>query len=719
MAEVANLFAALQILTEQVKVMAERNGGGSGKKWDNPERYKNLKVYAGEVKEFEEWSVKFRSLVSAGDAKVGQLMKAVEHDCTEEELVKNKYSQTSPEFDENDEGFIIQTAAEMYNLLLNITTGEANAVVRRSLGSGWLAWKRLTSSLNPRTLASGIKAISAVLNPPKVSQAAKADQVLDEWEDKMVKLQVEYGQMITSKMKVAVLYAMMPKDLQEKVLDACAVNWDETSEQDAGQLYTKVKAQLKNVAKARREMQGPKPMEVDRVSSQWADWSVDEWADQWGESETKGEEHVNEAPGEEAYVQYIGKGDGKSKGKGFQGNCYVCGGFGHTQWECPKGKGKGKGFGKDPYIKGGGKYNLKGGYMYKGYDKGYGKGKDNWYGKGKGSDYGKGGPVMQRACFGCGSTEHLLKDCPKNPSKVNHVSQEEPEEILFIGNVKEEWKNIPMKIGVLGRMDVRGPSVPRVVHPNRFRVLQVDEPDDEAFTQVFAVDVEEHEPTWEIKRDQVKGGKAGEGNRTTARAPEVSTATTEGAGKPCAAAGWLGRSVPQLSTRAEADITECGDISEGLKVLREEVQYVQAVQKESGMLNLGKGDIVVDSAADESCWPVGHGDAFPTKPTSRELKLRTANGGDMKHYGEKHVTFKYKGGEANDPVGLKFQVTDVKKPLLAVRRLVEKGNVVVLSSVEGESYIYNKEANMKIPIVKKGGSFVIEADFVQGFTRRA
>ena len=62
---------------------------------------------------------------------------------------------------------------------------------------------------------------------------------------------------------MAVLYGMMPKDLQDKVLDECAVNWNET---EAGRLYTKIKATLRNIAKARREMAGPKPMEVDRVA---------------------------------------------------------------------------------------------------------------------------------------------------------------------------------------------------------------------------------------------------------------------------------------------------------------------------------------------------------------------------------------------------------------------------------------------------------------------
>ena len=138
------------------------------------------------------------------------MMECVESECTEDQLVNNKYNELIPNFDKEDEPFIAQTAAEMYNVLLNVTTGEANAVVRRSLGMGWLAWKRLTTTLNPRTLASGIKAISGVLNPARITQAAKADSILDEWDDKLTKLRTEYSQDLTNKMKVAVLYSMLP-----------------------------------------------------------------------------------------------------------------------------------------------------------------------------------------------------------------------------------------------------------------------------------------------------------------------------------------------------------------------------------------------------------------------------------------------------------------------------------------------------------------------------
>jgi hypothetical protein len=104
----------------------------SGKKWDSLERYNNLTVFDGNTNGFEEWSVKFRSLVRAADVKVERLMETIESECTEEQLATNKLLELIPTFDKDDEAFVAQSSAEMFHVLLNVATGEASTLVRRS-----------------------------------------------------------------------------------------------------------------------------------------------------------------------------------------------------------------------------------------------------------------------------------------------------------------------------------------------------------------------------------------------------------------------------------------------------------------------------------------------------------------------------------------------------------------------------------------------------------
>ena len=668
MTTVDHLVDALRVLAEQqsalqqlvatmaqasTNAMSMSNGGGKSRMWEDIQYYKNVKLFNGDVKEWEEFVGKLKGQVAAGNPKVAEAMDHVEQ-MAESEL----------ENEENvDSGGLGMTEAEMvenghkmYNLLLNITTGEANAVVRRCRGrNGWLAWKRICAALNPRTLASGVKAISQVLNPPKITDAKKADFAIEVWEDKMAKLSVEYGESLTNKVKVAVLYGMLPKDLQEKVLDKCAVSWDSAKEDDAATILGKIKEEVKNVAKSRREMVTPKPMEVDWIQAKGR------WCDAWDEEDPDGEEPELQEENEINYVgnYVLGKG---VKGKG-KGKCWTCGEAGHRAAECTKGGGKGKsndGYGKGGGYKGDmygykgdwyGKDNFKGGYQAKGY---------GWNGKGKG-ELGKGGGSTMRACFGCGSTDHILRDCPKQANKVNQVTEEqEQDEILFIGRVKEEWKETPMKV-----VPSMGPCSPKVWKrcrcSNSFQVLQEDE-EEEQLSSVAHI-------------------------RTVQSGQEERMEYGNGHGK--------------KSTKAEYH----GSHSDK--------------KKKTEWVSLGVGEIIVDSAADESCWPKGHGDAFVTKPSRRRIELKTANGGSMEHYGEKDVTFR--NGLDGEVVGLRFQVTDVKKPLLAVRRLVERGNIVSFGAEPSQNYILHIESGRRIAMEKKGGSFVIKAEFVMdpesGFIR--
>ena len=79
-----------------------------------------------------------------------------------------------------------------------------------------------------------------------------------------------------------------------------------------------------------------------------------------------------------------------------------------------------------------------GNFGHKGFGKGgyKGFGQDGWYGRGNGNDYGKGGPTLQRACFGCGAKDHLLKDCPKNQNKIQMVQR------YRVAGLSWEWSRV-------------------------------------------------------------------------------------------------------------------------------------------------------------------------------------------------------------------------------------------------------------------------------------
>ena len=163
-----------------------------------------------------------------------------------------------------------------------------------------------------------------------------------------------------------------------------------------------------------------------------------------------------------------------------------------------------------------------------------------------------------------------------------------------------------------------------------------------------------------------------------------------------------------------------------IRTVKDKQDLKKLKNKRKKWASLGVGDIVVDLAADESCWPKDLGGAFKIRPSTKNILLRTANCGEMCKYGEKEVTFSC--GEDWEVIGLKFLETDVKKPLLAVRRLVERGNVVSFGPGPGHNYIKNFEAGKKIPMERRGGSFVLKAHFVTevadteeadpGFTRQ-
>ena len=125
------------------------------------------------------------------------------------------------------------------------------------------------------------------------------------------------------------------------------------------------------------------------------------------------------------------------------------------------------------------------------------------------------------------------------------------------------------------------------------------------------------------------------------------------------------------------------------------------------------GEVTVDSAAEESVCPVGWCEEYELQPkVGRALRFVTANGAEMKHYGSRKPKFQPKAGSTKDQtVEIEFQVCDVTKPLVAVRRLEEMGNKVHFGPKVEDNYI-EKSTGEWIQMRKKNGSYVIDVDFV-------
>ena len=70
-------------------------------------------------------------------------------------------------------------------------------------------------------------------------------------------------------------------------------------------IFGKIKEEVKNIAKSRREMITPSPMEVDQVTT-WGTWPG-AWEGEWGDKTEKEEDCSDDKRGEEMGIHYIGK----------------------------------------------------------------------------------------------------------------------------------------------------------------------------------------------------------------------------------------------------------------------------------------------------------------------------------------------------------------------------------------------------------------------------
>ena len=128
-----------------------------------------------------------------------------------------------------------------------------------------------------------------------------------------------------------------------------------------------------------------------------------------------------------------------------------------------------------------------------------------------------------------------------------------------------------------------------------------------------------------------------------------------------------------------------------------------------------KIQILVDSGAAENVLPpnlLPDMEAKEGEAAKKGVKYMTADGNEIPNLGEFDLPFRtYEGHKC----GIKFQLADVKRPLLSVTALTSKGNTVTFSETGGK--IVSPDGKQNIGFHRQQGVYVLEV-YVPPFQRQ-
>lgn len=513
--------------------------------------------------------------------------------------------------------------ASLFKTLVQLTTGEANVVVRsvNDRGGGWCGFAALcllSQRFNPKTPARVLQYLTAVLSPPPVKDVRLLERAIEEWESKRCRLKSEFAEEFSDNVSIAILTSMIPRDLQDYVF--------QQGQLGKKLLYREVRDKIMSIASHRTQMVTPAPMDVGCLGE----------AEEWEGEEQQDIDAVT------------------------RGNCYACGGWGHLARDCATRAAKGG--------KGGHKGGKSGG-------KAPGKGMPpNTLGKGVPGKGGGKGYGYQGTCYNCGVVGHKAAECTWRPQQVQEVVQEAPAQ-QATKEVSSVW-SINAVTHVVGGSEV---------HPGKRTAWTHGKLRGESSAAVDG---------WHIvrgkwRRTETFGGTSG---HVTCNDNPVKVSR-----------GRFG----VLSVHEVTDEALKGDEVWICPVGREETYKDEVSKAVCGVLT----EITVDSAAEESVCPMGWAEQFGMTPVEpdKAMKLVNASGGRIAHWGSRRVRVQAAGVER--PLDIGFQVTDVKKPLLSVRRLCEQGNVVQFGEDSRSSFVMNVETGERIPLQRRGNSWVIPSKF--------